>query len=76
MKKTTLEINGMMCGMCEKHVNKAILEAFDVKEVHSSYESKETIIISEQALDADRLRTVIAEAGYELLSISVNEYTE
>ena len=28
MIKTTLKIDGMMCGMCESHVNDAIRKAF------------------------------------------------
>ena len=33
MFKTTVGIEGMMCGMCEAHVNDAIRKAFDVKKV-------------------------------------------
>lgn len=33
MVKTTLKIDGMMCGMCESHVNDAIRNAFPVKKV-------------------------------------------
>ena len=31
MTKTTLKIDGMMCGMCESHMNDAIRNAFNVK---------------------------------------------
>lgn len=31
MKKITLKIDGMMCGMCESHVNDAIRKALAVK---------------------------------------------
>ena len=38
MIKTTLKIDGMMCGMCESHVNDAIRKAFPaVKKVTSSH---------------------------------------
>lgn len=37
MTKTTLKIDGMMCGMCESHVNDAIRNAFEVKKVTSSH---------------------------------------
>ena len=36
MIKTTLRIGGMMCGMCEAHVNDAIRARFNVKKVTSS----------------------------------------
>ena len=31
MVKTILKIDGMMCGMCEAHINDCIRRAFDVK---------------------------------------------
>ena len=36
MIKTTLGIEGMMCGMCESHINNAIRNNFKVKKVSSS----------------------------------------
>ena len=33
MVKTTLEIDGMACGMCETHVNDAVRKAFVVKKL-------------------------------------------
>ena len=51
MVKTTLGIDGMMCGMCESHMNDAIRNNFDVKKVTSSHSKKQTEVISEEALD-------------------------
>ena len=31
MWKYTIQVNGMMCGMCESHVNDAVRKAFPVK---------------------------------------------
>ncbi len=31
MKQIILQVDGMMCGMCESHVNDAIRRAFPVK---------------------------------------------
>jgi len=31
MMKITLKIDGMMCGMCESHVNDTLRKAFPVK---------------------------------------------
>ena len=36
MWKYTVEVNGMMCGMCEAHVNDAVRKACPVKKVNSS----------------------------------------
>ena len=74
MIKTTVGIDGMMCGMCESHVNDAIRKSFDVKKVSSSHSKKKTEIISEEALDEDKLRAVIDETGYTVLSVDSEPY--
>lgn len=56
MTKTTLKIDGMMCGMCESHVNDAIRQAFKVKKVNSSHSKGECEIISEEPLDEAKLQ--------------------
>lgn len=74
MTKTTLKIEGMMCGMCEAHVNDAIRNAFDVKKVTSSHKDKETVVISENPLDKAILEATIKNLGYELLDVSSEQY--
>ena len=66
MVTTTLQIDGMMCGMCEAHINDAIRRNFSVRKVKSSKRRGETVIVSEEPLDAQALRSVIRESGYEL----------
>ena len=55
MVKTTVNVDGMMCGMCESHVNEAVRRAFEgsIKKVTSSHSKKKTEIISENALDEE-----------------------
>ena len=74
MTKTVLNIDGMMCGMCEAHVNDAIRKAFRVEKVTSSHTKKETEIISEAPLDEELLKKTIAETGYELKGITSEPY--
>lgn len=74
MVKTTLNINGMACEMCESHVNEAIRNAFKVKKVTSSHTKYETVIISEEALDENKIKEVIAPTGYELTGITSEPY--
>ena len=74
MTKTVLSIDGMMCGMCEAHVNEAIRKAFDVKKVTSSHSKKQTEILSEAPLDEELIKTTIAATGYELKGISSEPY--
>lgn len=66
MIKTTLKIDGMMCGMCESHVNDALRSAFPLKKVTSSHGKGETVILSETAPDEGELRRVVDAAGYQL----------
>ena len=63
MTKTTLKIDGMMCGMCESHVNDAIRQAFKVKKVNSSHSKGECEIISEEPLDEAKLQEVMEPTG-------------
>ena len=57
MIKTTLKIDGMMCGMCESHVNDAVRKAFQVDKVTSSHSKGETVIISDGPVDEAKLKT-------------------
>ena len=73
MLKITMEIDGMMCGMCENHINAAISREFKVKKVTSSHTKRQTVILTEKPLDEDRLRKVIDETGYKVMSIETVE---
>lgn len=66
MWKYTVQVDGMMCGMCESHVNDAVRKAFPVKKVTSSRSKKETTVIAETELDENALRTAISATGYEV----------
>ena len=74
MVKTTLKIDGMMCGMCEAHMNDAIRAAFKVKKVTSSHANGETVVISEDKLDEDKLRETVKATGYTLVDIASEPY--
>ena len=69
MLRITCKIDGMMCGMCESHINDAIRKNFDIKKVSSSHTKGETIISSEKDIDDAKLKSVIDETGYELKSV-------
>ena len=70
MIQTTLKIDGMMCGMCESHINDCIRSNFKVKKVSSSHGKGQCVIQSEEPLDPEKLRSVIAATGYTLTDIS------
>ncbi|MGN1205956.1 MAG: heavy-metal-associated domain-containing protein [Eubacterium sp.] len=74
MYKTIMDVEGMMCGNCEKHMNEMIQKKFDVKEVISSYKKAETQIISEEKLEEDKLRGEVKKIGYKVIEIEVEPY--
>lgn len=74
MIKTVLHIDGMMCGMCEAHMNDAIRNHFKVKKVSSSHKKGITEVVSEESLNQEILKKAVSEMGYELVDISEEEY--
>jgi len=74
MVKMTLKIDGMMCGMCESHINDAIRNAFPVKKVTSSHQKGETVILAETELPREKLAEAIDKTGYKLLDLQAEPY--
>lgn len=74
MVKITVGIEGMACGMCETHINEAVRSAFRVKKVTSSHVKKQTVILAEQAIPEEELKSVVLKTGYEVLSVSSEPY--
>ena len=57
MEKITVKIDGMMCGMCESHMNDTFRQNFKVKKVSSSHAKGETVAI----VDEDIVKYAAAE---------------
>ena len=74
MIKTTLTIDGMMCGMCESHINDTIRQNFKVKKVTSSHSKGTTEIISESTIDETMLREAVGKTGYKVVEIKTEPY--
>ena len=74
MTKTTLKIDGMMCSMCESHINDTVRRDFDIKKVTSSHSKGITEIISDTELDETKLREAISKTGYKVLEYSAEPY--
>ena len=74
MYQITLNIDVMMCGMCESHINDAVRNAFSVKKVTSSHSKGQTVILSETEIPETDLRPVIAKTGYELTGYTCAPY--
>ena len=75
MIKTTLEIEGMMCSMCEAHINDVIRKVVPgAKKVSSSHAKGEASFLSEEAVDEKRLKNAVAATGYTWLSVNSAPY--
>lgn len=74
MYQTTLKIDGMMCSMCESHVNDAVRKALTVKKVTSSHSKGETVILTEAPVDEAAVRAAVEETGYRVLSFESKPY--
>ena len=76
MYKTTAEVSGMMCGMCEAHVSDAIRRDFNVKKVKASRKKKNAVIISEEPISREALFNTIDPTGYELGEVKCEPYNK
>ena len=74
MIETTVKIDGMMCGMCESHVNDAVRGVMKVKKVSSSHAKGTTVILHEEQLDEAGLRQAIEKTGYKVLDVKTAPY--
>ena len=75
MIKTILKIDGMMCGMCEAHINEVIRKTIqDASKVKSSHTKGECTFFCENKPDRNLLEKAIKETGYELKDLSFEPY--
>lgn len=70
MKKYVFKVEGMMCGMCEKHVTAAVQKCTGVQNVTSSHIAGTTEVISDEVINVDSVKAAIAEEGYKVLSVT------
>ena len=74
MVETILKVNGMMCGMCESHINDVVRKSAEVNKVSSSHTKGETVILSEKPVDVEKLKQAIAETGYTVVGAETKPY--
>ena len=75
MIKTTLKIEGMMCSMCEAHINDVIRKAVPgAKKVSSSHTKGEASFLSEVAVDEKLLKNAVDATGYTCTSVVSEPY--
>ena len=64
-----LKIEGMMCGHCSSHVEKALRELDGVSEVVVSLEEKTAKVIMDKEISNEVFKNLISEEGYEVVSV-------
>ena len=64
-----LFIEGMVCGSCVKHVQKALTELAGVQEAVVELESKTATVRLDSSVSDDALKAAVEDAGYTLVSI-------
>ncbi len=75
MIRTIVNIDGMMCGMCEAHVCDAIRKAIpEAKKVTVSRSKKEASFLTEEAVDTGTLKRAIDATGYTCLGVESSPY--
>ena len=75
MIKTTLRIDGMMCGMCETHICDTIRKTVpNAKKAAASRNKKEASFLTEEAVDTEILKAAIDATGYSCLGVSSAPY--
>ena len=75
MIKTILKIDGMMCSMCEAHINDVLRKTIPgAKKVTASHTKGEASFLSEEEADENLLKDAIAATGYTCLSVESAPY--
>ena len=75
MIRTTVKIEGMMCGMCEAHICDTIRKAVpSAKKVSASRSKKEASFLTEEAVNAEALKAAVNATGYTCLGVESVPY--
>ncbi len=77
MVKTTVKIDGMMCGMCEAHICDVIRKTFsDAQKVKASHGKGEATFLTEAAPEEESLKKAIEDTGYSYISSQSEDYVK
>ena len=69
MEKIEIKIEGMMCAMCEAHINDLIRNNFNIKRIKSNHKKGVCIIETPETIKDDDLINVFKMSGYQILEI-------
>lgn len=65
-----VQVEGMMCGQCESHVNEAVRNHLPVKKVSSSHTKGITTIISDKNISDEAIEQAINPTGYTVVAVT------
>jgi copper chaperone CopZ len=65
MIKVYFNVDGMMCSMCEAHINDIVRKTTKVKKIKSNHKKNETIIVLENDNAIDKIIKAIESLGYK-----------
>ena len=69
MEKIIFTVEGMMCPMCESHVNDAIRNIYPKAKVSSSHKDSRTEVVGE-GVDPTRVKETIEKTGYKVVDFA------
>lgn len=64
-KTIVFEVEGMACGNCKAHVEKALMAVKGVKSAEASVENKNVTVTAKQSVSEDSLKAAVNSAGYK-----------
>lgn len=67
--KKQINIEGMSCNHCVKHVTSALENIADVKSVTVSLQAKNAVIEMDTAISDGNIRNAVEDAGYDVVSV-------
>ena len=75
VNRIRLKIDGMMCGMCEAHINDTIRKVLpNAKKVSSSHKKGEASFVLTGDFDRGALEKAINDTGYILKEINSEDF--
>lgn len=66
MKEIVVNVNGMMCQNCEKHVNEAVKKLAGVKSAVADKDAKNVVVQAKDDVDVESIKQAVVDAGYEV----------
>lgn len=70
MQKIMVEIDGMMCANCAKHVVEALNSLAGVKSAEASHEQKNAVVVAKDNVSLELVRGTITGLGYTVTDIT------